>query len=68
MVQVTRECNLKELIAASGSNYLPQVHNNWPISDFNFPLVFEFWNRPLPKVQIGSLGLPKVQSGKQTDI
>jgi hypothetical protein len=33
---------------------LAAVHNNRAISDLNFLLVFEFWNLPLPKVQIGS--------------
>jgi hypothetical protein len=47
---------------AIGSNKLPRLeaitcrkfNNNRAISDLNFPLVFEFWNLPLPKVQIGS--------------
>jgi hypothetical protein len=47
-------CDLNQFFAAIGSNYLPQVHNNRAISDLNFLLVLEFWNLPLPKVQIGS--------------
>ena len=31
-----------------------KFNNNRAISDLNFPLVFEFWNLPLPKVLIGS--------------
>jgi hypothetical protein len=57
MVQVfklQKKCDLNQFFAAAGTNYLPQVHNNRAISDLNFPLAFEFWNLPLPKVQSGS--------------
>ena len=42
LTNTTTKCDLNQFIAAAGTNYLPQVHNNRAISDLNFPLVFEF--------------------------
>jgi hypothetical protein len=50
-------CDLNQLPAAIGSNYLPQVHNNRAISDFKFPLVFEFWNPPIAESANWNLSL-----------
>ncbi|HXL79544.1 MAG TPA: hypothetical protein VN951_01615 [Pyrinomonadaceae bacterium] len=47
-------CNLKRLLAATGSNYLPQVYKNSSNSDLDVPPSFEFWKLPLPEVQRGS--------------
>src|SRR6185295_9631665 len=43
-----------QLLAAIGTNYLPQVHKNPAISRPNLPRRIVFWNFLLPKVQIGS--------------
>jgi hypothetical protein len=37
-------CNLKQLLAAIGTNYLPQVHKTPAISSLNLPHLIVFWN------------------------
>src|SRR6267142_1346285 len=47
-------CDLNQFLAATGSNYLPQVYRNRAISNSNFSPNSAFWNLPLPEVQIGT--------------
>jgi len=54
MVAAAAACDLKQLLAAIGTNYLPQVQTQW--SNFTSPLFCDscFGTIKLPKVQIGT--------------
>jgi hypothetical protein len=62
------KCDLKRFFAAAGTNYLPQVHNNRAISDFNFPLVFEFWNSHCRKCKLEAKPCRKFKDTYSTSV
>jgi hypothetical protein len=59
-------CDLNQFLAATGTNYLPQVQHNRAISDFNFPASFRILERTIAESANWKLSLAESSERKKT--